>query len=146
MFVFVSQAPEFLNKHCHVNENAAGPVLSAIYVVPIGFNFVMGALIKKIQSQVLILTIAFLFNAFGHIILIFARGLLTALSATVTIAISYSCVGTTIFPLTGTLVSEKITGRVFGLMFAFQQLGLSIAGKTVVWELTKLSAAIFFSH
>jgi MFS family permease len=43
--------------------------------------------------------------------------------------LAYAIIGTTMWPLVGTLVPEKNVGKVFGLMFATQQLGLTIAAK-----------------
>merc|ERR1712046_429131 len=48
-------------------------------------------------------------------------------------AIAYAIIGTTWGPLVGTLVDQKVVGKVFGLMFATQQLGLTIAAVLAGW-------------
>ena len=46
-------------------------------------------------------------------------------------AFAYSSLGCTIWPLAGLLVSKDFTGRMYGYMFAIQQLGLNIGAGVV---------------
>jgi len=131
VFLFVAQGQKFLLENSGVSEDMAGVVLAAVYMVAVPSNFVVGAIIKKTQNHLIFLTAAYIIAGCAHLILWVSKGFLPAIVGTSLLAVGYSCAGTTMWPLAALLVPEKITGRMFGFMYAAQQLGLTVVGKMV---------------
>merc|ERR1719159_2199280 len=75
------------------------------------------------------------------------KGFVPAVLGSIILAFSYSCVGTTIWPLACVIVPEDITGRMLGVMYAMQQLGFTVASYIIGFITTNfgyLTLELFF--
>merc|ERR1719219_2180888 len=68
-----------------------------------------------------------MFSTMGHIVMYLGTGALAAFGGMSLLAVGYALIGTTMWPLAGALVPDNVVGKVYGLMYAVQQLGLTIA-------------------
>lgn len=131
VFIFVSQAPNFFSEYGGVDATTAARAVGMVYLVAVPCNPIVGALVGVVQNQVVFLTGAFLLAGFSHLLMTMYSGSLIAFTSTSLLAVSYSFIGCTMWPLVGNLVPGEILGKVYGLMFATQQAGLAIAAKIV---------------
>merc|ERR1712127_123302 len=147
IFLFVAGGQKFLIEYSQVSEDVTGVALSAVYLAAVPFNFLVGFMIKKYKNHLLFLTAGLFIAGGAHFILLSFKGFIPALLGGIVLAFSYSCVGTTLWPLACVIVPEDITGRMLGLMYAMQQLGFTVAAAIIGFITTHmgyLSLELFF--
>lgn len=127
VFIFVSQAPQFFESHSGLTSYSATFAASVIYQLAVPFNPIFGAILSKVGNSNIFLCVAFMFSTMGHVVMYLGSGAIAAFGGMALLAVGYALIGTTMWPLAGALVPDNVVGKVYGLMYAFQQLGLTCA-------------------
>merc|ERR1712066_348338 len=98
----------------------------------------IGSIVATVENEQIFLMSAFILSGLAHFIMLSFKHILAAFGGMILLAISYAIIGTTMWPLVGTLVDGAVVGKVFGLMFATQQAGLTVAAVLAGWVNDKM--------
>jgi len=133
VFTFITQAPMFFEKHSGLSAQTATVAAGMVYILAVPCNPILGSIVAKVENEQVFLMSAFVISGLAHLVMLSFRHVLAAFFGMFLLAIAYAIIGTTMWPLVGSLVDQKIVGKVFGLMFATQQLGLTVAAIVAGW-------------
>lgn len=140
VFTWMTQISDFFEKYKKLP--GASELKALIYALALPFNPLLGFIIGKTKKQMIWLTSAFAFSLLSHFIMYadFSKenyGLMVV--AIIILAFSYAIIGSSMWPVVGLLVPDKVAGMMYGAMFATQQIGLTIAASLVGFIVTKYS-------
>ena len=133
VFTFITQAPMFFEKHSGLSAQTATVAAGMVYILAVPCNPILGSIVAKVENEQVFLMSAFVISGLAHLVMLSFRHVLAAFFGMFLLAIAYAIIGTTMWPLVGSLVDQKIVGKVFGLMFASQQFGLTVAAFVAGW-------------
>ena len=113
VFTFVSQASTFFNEYHGIQAVVAGSITGAIYSLAVPLNFACGALVSSVGYQQGFLALAFVLSCLAHFIMMSIKSSVAAYAGVTLLALGYSFVGSTMWPLAGELLPDKYNGQVY---------------------------------
>lgn len=113
IFTFVSQASTFFNEYHGIQAVVAGSITGAIYSLAVPLNFGCGALVSSVGYQQGFLALAFVLSALAHFIMMSIKSSVAAYAGVTLLALGYSFVGSTMWPLAGELLPDEYNGQVY---------------------------------
>ena len=129
VFIFIPQAPKFFEDHVGLTSAQAPQAAGLLYLLAVPITPTMGFIVTVAKNHMLFLVSAFVCAGLGHFIMLIVKGFLSAAVGMFLLSLGYGLIGCCLWPLIAVFVDQNLVGKAYGLAYATQQLGLTIAGK-----------------
>jgi len=107
--------------------NLATKAVGVLYLLAVPFTPCVGAIVSSVGNELIFLQFAYILAGLGHLVFLTFKGFFSALLGMTLLSAGYGLVGCCLWPCIGALVDKDYVGKAYGLAYATQQLGLTVA-------------------